>query len=419
MLKNNVFAPVVQSPLLTADLCIKCNICTIACPVVAVSDEFLGPKAVGPQAERFRHPRLPIPDGSVSLCSGCGVCSMVCPHGVAIAEMNTQAKARLVEQQGAPVRDQMLARPALLGTLARPFANLINRILSLPMVRRMLESSIGIHHQAPLPQFKGRTFRSIMADRKIDQPPEDVDAQRWVAYFHGCSTNHYEPHLGELAVAIIEALGSNVIIPPQSCCGLPLQSNGLFNAARKYGERNIESLIPFVEAGMPIVGTSTSCTLQLKHELRVVLGFNGRGADQLALATRDFFEWIVEDRWDEFLNIALSPVQGRVLYHAPCQLKSHWIGTPAMQVLRQIPELKLHRSWSECCGIAGTYGVKHEKYQIAHDVGQTLFNQVLELQPRWVLTDSETCRWWIEHHTGVPAKHPLEILAMAMQIKTE
>ena len=33
------------------DHCIKCNICTAACPVAAVTDKFPGPKFVGPQAD--------------------------------------------------------------------------------------------------------------------------------------------------------------------------------------------------------------------------------------------------------------------------------------------------------------------------------------------------------------------------------
>ena len=40
----------------TADLCVKCNICTSACPVVPVTDLFPGPKFVGPQEQRFHDP---------------------------------------------------------------------------------------------------------------------------------------------------------------------------------------------------------------------------------------------------------------------------------------------------------------------------------------------------------------------------
>jgi glycerol-3-phosphate dehydrogenase subunit C len=416
MLNTNHHATLLQFPGLTADQCIKCNICTVACPVMAVSEDFLGPKAVGPQAERFRHPRLPIPDASVSLCSGCGTCSRVCPHGVAIAEMNAQAKARLVEQQGAPLRDQFLARPQMLGQWARPFTGLVNQMLASSAVRWSLDRALGIHPQAPLPTFVSDTFRSQHSERCKKLPPDDLGDELWVAYFHGCSTNHYEPELGTLAIEVLEALGCRVILPPQVCCGLPLQSNGLFKAARRHGEKNLELLKPFFEKEIPIVGTSTSCTLQLKHEYRAVLGLKGRDFDDLAFATRDIFEWIIESRWDQLLGIDLKPIRARVLYHAPCQLKSHWMGTPPVGVLKRIPELEIHLSEAECCGIAGTYGVKSEKYAIARDVGQALFNQIEEVQPDLVLTDSETCRWWIQHHTGIPAHHPIEILAAALDL---
>ena len=75
----------------SADLCIKCNICTSHCPVTNVTDLFPGPKFVGPQAQRFRNPKDISVDASVDYCSGCGVCSMVCPHGVKVMEMNAKA----------------------------------------------------------------------------------------------------------------------------------------------------------------------------------------------------------------------------------------------------------------------------------------------------------------------------------------
>ena len=419
MLNNSLHATLLHAPGLTSDQCIKCNICTVACPVVTVSDEFLGPKAVGPQAERFRHPRLNIPDASVSLCSGCGTCSRVCPHGVAIAEMNSQAKARLVEQHGAPLRDQFLARPQLLGQLARLFASFVNFLLESNIVRWSLDRVLGIHHDAPLPTFSGKTFRQRQRHRLLTKPPSDLGDELWVGYFHGCSTNHYEPFLGEIAVEVLERLGCRVIIPPQVCCGLPLQSNGLFRAARRYAIKNLNSLQPFFSEDIPLVGTSSSCTLQLKHENRAVLGLNGRGFDELAFATRDIFEWIIESRWEQLNNVEFLPMNLRVLYHAPCQLKSHWMGTPALQVLRLIPELDLHLSRSECCGVAGTYGVKREKYQIAFDVGEDLYQQVEELRPDLVITDSETCRWWLSQNTGVMTQHPIEIVARSMGITIE
>ena len=91
-------------------------------------------------------------------------------------------------------------------------------------------------------------------------------ASRRVAFFHGCGTNYYEPGVGEMVVSVLEHNGYHVLVPPQDCCGLPLQSNGNFKAARKYLRRLVANLAPHARDGLPIVSNSTSCGLMLKRE---------------------------------------------------------------------------------------------------------------------------------------------------------
>jgi glycerol-3-phosphate dehydrogenase subunit C len=406
-----------NQPSLTADLCLKCNICTASCPVAAATDQFLGPKAVGPQAERYRHPTLPLPDHTVTWCSGCGTCTRVCPHGVNVAEINILAKARLIEQGRAPLRDHLISRPDLLGKLGTPVAPLANMGMRLAPVRWMMEKTIGISRHASMPAFVSKPFRRRVRSRCVDQPPApEARTGLTVAYFHGCGTNYYEPLLGEQTIAILERLGCQVIVPPQGCCGLPLQSNGLFSGARKYARANVDWLVPFVEAGIPVVGTSTSCTLALKHDYRSILGLSGSDVETLAENTFDFFEFLGLRLQEAFDRLSLGRVEARALYHAPCQLKAHGIGTPAVDVLRRIPGLDFELSESDCCGVAGTYGLKQEKYAVAQAVGEGLFAQVRRTQAEFVISDSETCRWWIAGHTGLPAYHPVEILARSIGV---
>ena len=80
------------------DHCVKCTICETFCPVSNVTPLFPGPKYAGPQSERFRVADEPSPDASLDYCSGCGICTQVCPQGVHIAEINTQARAKLREK---------------------------------------------------------------------------------------------------------------------------------------------------------------------------------------------------------------------------------------------------------------------------------------------------------------------------------
>ncbi len=396
------------------DLCLKCNICTAACPVMPATDLFPGPKATGPQAERFIRPGLPVPDFGVEWCSGCGVCSRVCPHGVPVSEINIRAKARLAAQARIPLRDHLPSRPHVLARLAAPVRPAVNWALESKSIRWLLDKGLSISQEAPLPTFAAQPFRK-QAERYLRAAPaQGGQRDNLVAFFHGCSVESYEPSIGMKALAILESLGFQVDVPPQTCCGLPLQSNGLFDAARQQARENIRNLLSYASAGIPILGTSSSCTLALRHEYSQILGLQDEDALHVAERVRDLFEFLVYDRPDSMANITLSPIPICALYHPACQLKAHGMGTPARHVLERVPELDLHVSESECCGAAGTYGIKRERYDVAREVGASLMAQIAHLQPDIVVTDSETCRWWISHHSGTPTFHPLELLHISL-----
>jgi glycerol-3-phosphate dehydrogenase subunit C len=109
-------------------------------------------------------------------------------------------------------------------------------------------------------------------------------------------------------------------------------------------------------------------------------------------------------------------VQELVAYHAPCQQQGHWIGKPALELLALVPGLEVRELDARCCGIAGTYGLKREKYGIAMDAGADLFGQVQASGAPLVACDSETCRWQIEHGTGRRSVHPIELLHQSYRL---
>ena len=113
------------------------------------------------------------------------------------------------------------------------------------------------------------------------------------------------------------------------------------------------------------------------------------------------------------LKTDFRPVPETVTYHAPCQQQGHGIGKPALDLMALIPELQVVESDATCCGVAGTYGLKREKYDIAMDVGAGLFRQVRENGSDRAVCDSETCRWQIQHATGVETVHPIAMLHRA------
>ncbi|MDO5535550.1 MAG: anaerobic glycerol-3-phosphate dehydrogenase subunit C [Propionibacteriaceae bacterium] len=397
----------------TLDQCVKCTICETACPVMAVTPLFPGPKFVGPQAERFRGG--PSVDQGVDYCSSCGLCTLACPQGVRIAELNSIARATMKAEQGMPVRDRLITQTTLMGKAMTPVAPLANAVLGNKAARVVMEKVVGVHRDAPMPTASPQTLHGWLAKRPAPTRPAPRGP---LVFFHGCAGGYFEVEAATHAIEVLEHLGYEVIVPKQGCCGLAQQSNGLFTEAAASVKRLVAQLR---SAGrdLTIVSTAGSCTGMLKHEAHEILGVADADLADVGARIRELSEflWELHEAGDlpveQFGRLELT-----VPYHAPCQVKSQGMGTPASDVLRLIPGLTVVDSGVPCCGIAGTYGLKKEKYEIAQAVGQPLFDLVRATNPDLAVCDTETCRWQIEKSSGARTVHPITLVHAALGLGT-
>ena len=104
-------------------------------------------------------------------------------------------------------------------------------------------------------------------------------------------------------------------------------------------------------------------------------------------------------------------------YHTACHIEKMGWAIYSISALRLIPGVKLTVLDSQCCGIAGTYGFKKENYPTSQAIGDSLFKKIEALAPDYVVTDCETCKWQIEMSTSVPVKHPISIIADALDVE--
>jgi glycerol-3-phosphate dehydrogenase subunit C len=165
-----------------------------------------------------------------------------------------------------------------------------------------------------------------------------------------------------------------------------------------------------------IVANSTSCGMTLKAKYRELLEMEDADTTAVSRAMYDICELLVDLHERGELATGIGELRARALYHPPCQLMAHGVGTPALDLLALVPGLEVELSRAGCCGTAGTYGTKVEKYQIAVDVGRSLFEQVAAGQFDFVVCDSETCRWHIARSTGLPVYHPVQVLDHAYRL---
>lgn len=387
--------------------CIKCTVCTTACPVSRVNPDYPGPKQAGPDGERLRLKDASLYDEALKYCTNCKRCETACPSGVKIGDIIQRARAQYAPRK-LSVRNAILSHTDLMGTLSTPVAPLVNLATSLKPVRQLLDTALKIDHRRTLPKYSSGTFRQWY--RK--QAAQQASFAEQVAFFHGCFVNYNHPQLGKDLVSLANAMGIGVqLLHNEKCCGVPLIANGFFDKAKKQAQSNIDALQQTITGkGLPVIATSSTCTFTLRDEYPHLLDIDNQHLrPHIDLATR----WLWR-KLDEGRTLALHDLPLKVVYHTPCHMEKMGWTHYTLELLRKIPGLELTVLDSQCCGIAGTYGFKSENYPTSQAIGAPLFRQIEESGADLVISDCETCKWQIEMSTSLRCEHPITLLARAL-----
>jgi glycerol-3-phosphate dehydrogenase subunit C len=392
------------------DQCIKCTICVEHCPVMKVTDKFLGPKQVGPDFQRFRTEGEDPHNASVEYCTGCRICDIVCPSGVNISELNNRAKIAYLEKKGISIRDKLLSHAYMFGHLGSFAAPAANTFLQSKPIRWLTEKLLRLEKDVRYPSYHKETFEKWIKDY-------DFTSEKKVAYFYGCFTNFNDPSLGKAVVKVLERNGYQAVFPEQDCCGLPLLGNGDVREARKLAKRNIEGLQRAVDDGLDILYSSTSCGMMIRDDYITYLDLPE--AKEISDHMKEVSEFLMALHEKGELDTDFNELPMSIAYHIPCHLRSLGIGFPALDLLEMIPNLSVSELGTYCCGLAGTYGFKSEKYEISMGIGAELANILKEFEGKYAASDCEACRMQIENISDKKALHPISLLAQAYGIKVD
>ena len=105
-----------------------------------------------------------------------------------------------------------------------------------------------------------------------------------------------------------------------------------------------------------------------------------------------------------------TPIPMQIIYHEPCHLKSQQNEYGPTDLLKLIPELELIDLEDSCCGIAGTYGMKKENYDLSMKIGKPLFVKIQEAKPELLVSGCGTCQIQLLKGTGIKTIHPITLL---------
>ena len=389
--------------------CMKCTVCTAYCPVLQVNPLYPGPKQAGPDGERLRLKDPYFFNYALKYCMNCKRCEVACPSGVNVADLIQAARIKY-DHSKPKLRDTILASTDFMGTLARPFAPIVNGITGLGITKTALDATLKIDRQRSFPKYSGRSFEGWLKHRDKEQ----AAFQDQVAYFHGCYVNYNYPQLGKDLVKVLNALGVGVqLLEKEKCCGIAMITNGMSEKATKNARHNVAALRKaVVDKGLRVVTTSSSCTLTMREEYPNLLGVdNADVRDSLLMATRFIFEKLEKGATLKFK----ADYHKKIAYHVPCHMEKMGWGVFSEKLLRMIPGVEFTLLDSACCGMAGTYGFKKENYAASQAIGAALFDQIKTVNPDVVACDCETCKWQIEMSTGYSVMNPISILAEAIE----
>ena len=220
------------------------------------------------------------------------------------------------------------------------------------------------------------------------------------------------------AVRVLRAIGIDVVLSPSIPDGRAAMSQGMIETARTQARAMANMLRPYLDSGRKIVVVEPSVLAMLHFDVRHLLDDEAAVA---ALAGNSFEP--LQALWDiacetgldiaKLFPAAKSRYGIKLFYHAHCQQRTCNAGSQTVDLLRAAG-FDVVTSSVECCGMAGSFGYKHDYYELSMAVGADLFAQVHQAEqeggPRVLVASGISCHEQLMAGMGRTVVHPAEVL---------
>jgi len=366
----------------------------------------------------------------MELCVSCKACRRECPTGVDMAKMKIEFLSAYKKRVGHSLRDVAVAYlPKYAGTISSipllpALLNLRNHIAP---IAKLQEWIMGISAQRSLPIWKSKTFWSNpKAITPYQYSADELSKQKGVVLLADTFNAYFEDENLIAAIKVLTAAGYQIHIPHKSqskaanteknacskefCCGRTYLAAGMVDKAKETLGELVNHLAPYADKNIPIIGLEPSCLFTLKDEA-LVMGF-GERAVTISQHAQLLEEFLANEVKAGKLNLNLKAASKPVLFHGHCHQKSFAAVTPAMELLKLIPNAEPKLIESSCCGMAGSFGYEAEHIEVSKQMAEaSLLPSIRKSPDSWVVADGTSCRHQIADGTQREAVHIAKILA--------
>ena len=371
----------------------------------------------------------------MELCVSCKACRRECPTGVDMAKMKIEFLSAYKKRVGHSLRDLAVAYlPKYANTIsAIPFLpTLLNLRNHIKPIATLQEWVMGISAQRSLPIWKGKTFWNQKAANIYQYSPEQLANNtdgKGVVLLADTFNAYFEDENLQAALKVLNAAGYRVHIPHKSqankikrvnanengcskefCCGRTYLAAGMVDKAKETLGELVDHLAPYADKNIPIIGLEPSCLFTLKDEA-LVMGF-GDKAISVSKQAQLLEEFLTSEVRAGKLKLNLKAADKSVLFHGHCHQKAFAAVTPAMELLKLIPNAEPKLIESSCCGMAGSFGYEAEHIEVSKQMAEaSLLPGIRKSPDSWVVADGTSCRHQIADGTQREVVHIARILA--------
>ena len=359
------------------------------------------------------------------LCDMCYMtkCPYVPPHewNIDFPHLMLRAKSVRFRKEGASFRDKTLTSTDRVGSLAGipVVAQVINAANRTSVGRSLLQSALGVHKDAPIPDYHSNSARKQLRDYRNAsgegaEPTASTTGK--VVLYTTCYGNRNKPEIDTDLVDVFRHNGIVMAIAEKEvCCGMPKLELGDLEAVKKAKETNIPILAAMVDDGWDIVTPIPSCTLMFKQELPLMFP-DDPDVIKVRDAMYDPFEYLMLRHKDGKLNTDFRNPLGKVSYQVPCHLRVQNIGLKTRDLLQLVPDTTVE-AIERCSGHDGTYAVKKEYHDISKKIARPVVNRVKKAESDHFISDCPMAADQISQGLDDgEGEHPMGLLKQAYGI---
>jgi Fe-S oxidoreductase len=245
-----------------------------------------------------------------------------------------------------------------------------------------------------------------MTEERTSHPGEDRDLRPvalWVDSFSDCFEG---THLPALVTVLLDAGWAPELIDEPACCGLTWITTGQRDAAARQLRRAIDTLHPYAERGVPILGVEPSCLAVLRDDAAELI--DDPRLPAVTGATRTLAELLSET--PGYTPPDLSGHQLVVQPHCHHASVLGWQDDAALLARTGAQVTTL----GGCCGLAGNFGVERGHYEVSVAIAEDqLLPAIREAGPgAIVVADGFSCRTQVADLAGRQALTLAELLVL-------